>query len=163
MGRVNINLFPQDAVPTGSGPGITKLGTTVVYWGIPFDPAQRETMDWTCWAINYGTNSSLTLDFKWQFTGGTTGSVVWGGAIASLNNAENLGIKTFSGAFNYMTGYPTANTTSGVFDQKLELTNLNGLGSGELFFLRFGRSGNSASDVLTTDAVLVAMNLSYSD
>lgn len=165
MGLVNINLFPEEACSnSGNAPGLTKLGLNIPNFTLLYDPAANEMGFWKMRAINYGTNSTLGLDFTWHATGTITGTnVVWAAAVAAITpgDAQNFGTKTF-GTFSSVTGTASA-TVSGVVQNTLTITSLDSLASGDLFWLQFGRSGSNASDSMVADAALMDLNLYYNN
>lgn len=170
MGQVNINLFPEEGVPsTGNAPALQKLGSPQLsYYGLAYDSAGTEGMYWQCRAVNFGaSNTGINLNFGWHATGivaaGESG-VVWYGAIAAITPNTDTGSmqnKTFA-EYSFGSGHAQAGR-SGLNNHALTISNIDSLASGDIFFLHFGRSGSHGGDVLVGDAVLLDIQLTYLD
>lgn len=165
MALVNTYLLPDESASlSGNSPGYNRLGVNIPNYCLMYDADRTEAAFWKMRAINYGSNSSISVDFMWHSTGGiVAGNVVWAGSIAAITSGDpqNFGTKTFA-VPSVVTG-TCSSTVSGVVQNTLVINSLDSLASGDIFWLQLARSGTSAGDTMLGDAVLMDLNLYYSN
>lgn len=141
-------------------------GTGTVPWpvmGYSFDPAADEYIYFVFRVRNYGSGN-LTCNLDWyNRSGTTTGNVVWSATVGCITSgdAQSVESKTLATA---TTATATVNSTAkGMNTAAVTVSNLDSIANGDLVALRVGRVGSNGSDTMANDAMLVQVELQYSD
>ena len=168
MATVSLNFDVPGARLFSSGiPELILInGTGTVPWpvmGYAFDAAADEYMYFAFIVRNYGSGN-LTLNIQWyNRSGTTTGDVVLSGDIGCITSgdAPSVESKTLATA---TTATSTVNgTAKGMKTGVVTISNLDSITNGDFVALRVGRVGSNGSDTMANDAVIIGVELQYSD
>ena len=166
MATVKHVLLPEEAQFLASAfPAYVKNnGTNFPVSGLAFDAAADEAAFWKFIAQNYGSGN-LTIRIFWYADTASSGDVIFDVQIAAITpNTDSQDIET--------DGLATANSVTdshlGTTGQRLHtcdvtVSNLDSLAADDLVHLRLNRDANNASDTMTGDAIVVAVEIQYSD
>lgn len=166
MATVYHQLNPATATFLASGfPQLTQTnGTNSPVRGLAFDASVEEAAFFRWRAVNYGSGN-ITVDVLWYADTASIGDVVWGAQIAAITpNADSQDVETDT--------FPATDTVTdshiGTVGQRLHLasinvTGLDSIAANDDIVLRFYRDADTAADTMTGDAIVVGLNVSYSD
>ncbi len=145
---------------------VRTLGTHFPVEGLAFDGAgaTEEKAYWRFKASNYGSGN-LTLVLRWYADSGTTGVVMWGARLAAITpdtDSQDIETKAFA------TQQTTTDTHLGTTAQRvhtvsLTVSNLDAIAADDELVLELSRLPGNASDTMTADAILVGVEVQYSD
>jgi hypothetical protein len=129
-----------------------------------FDGTSTERLFLRFQALNFGSGS-ITVTIGWYAATATTGGVVWESAIAAMTpNTDTTSWET--------KGFATVNTatdthlgTTAQRPHSIDITasNTDSLAANDWVVLRISRLPADAGDTMSGDAVLVSVDLAYSD
>lgn len=166
MATVNVQIDPAAFRPFGTTfPELVKIdGTNFPNFGPAFDGGTAvEDAYYVFEARQYGSGN-LSLDVEWYSrSGSTTGAVFWSAAIACVTpgDAVSMEAKSFATA---TTATTTVNGTArGLTRSTVTISNLDSIAANDLVILRLRRDPTNAGDTMTGDAIVVGLNVSYSD
>lgn len=159
-------LGARDGIPTatsGATHGVL-AGAATPAEGVPylaFDSASDENADFQCILARAYAGGGLTLYLHWASTA-TTGDVVWNAAIRRIaDDAEDINTTAHSYDFNTVTA--TTASAAGELDYAtLTFTDgadMDSVAVGESYILRIRRDADNASDTMSGDAYLVAVEI----
>jgi hypothetical protein len=166
MGTTRIQLDPVSALfKTSAFPAIVaNQGTNFPVGGLAFDASTKETAFFHFRADNYGSGN-VTLTLRWYADTASSGDVVYGAQLAVITpDTDTQDVETKALA--------TANTVTdshlGTVGQRLHtcdvtITNLDSLASGDEVWLAVYRDAAAGGDTMTGDAIVVGIEVSYSD
>lgn len=145
-------------------PQISRVaGTNFPVYGLAFDAGADEACSTLFVANNYGSGN-LTLILKWYADTATSGNVVWGGAVAAITPAtDNQNIETKAFATENTVTAAAGGSAQEPETSTITISNLDSIAADDVCHLRIRRVGSNGSDTMTGDAILVAVELQYSD
>ncbi|MEK9983984.1 MAG: hypothetical protein VXB01_02600 [Opitutae bacterium] len=125
-----------------------------------FDDGTDEYMDYLFVMRDYDAGG-LTVNLKWMASTATSGNVVWQAALRRIaDDAEDID-SSHTYAFNTVTaGAPSASGEVGY--DSITFTDgadMDSVADGDLFILRVSRDADNASDTMTGDAELLAVEV----
>lgn len=166
MATVTHTLLPEDAQFLASAfPQYVKNnGTNFPVSGLAFDAAADEAAFWKFLAQNYGSGN-LTVNLYWYADTASSGDVIFDAQIAAITaNTDTQDVETKAFAtINSVTDTHLGTVGQRVHLATITISNLDAIAASDLVFLRLNRDANNASDTLTGDAIVVAVEVSYSD
>lgn len=131
---------------------------------LDFDAATDEDAIFTSVLPRHYAGGGLTVTIIWAATSATTGNVIWNSAIERLDTGTDIDADSFAtaqasaaSATSATSGAPTYTTithSSGA--------NMDSLAAGEAFRIKITRDANNASDTMTGDAELIAVEIKES-
>lgn len=150
---------------TTAFPQLIQGGANFPETGLAFDDAANEAAFWKIDVSRYAglLIPNLTLVLDWRGVSSTSGSVVWGAAIAAITpdtDGVNPRTKALAGEQTVADAH-LGNLAERVMRCTLAISNLDDVVAGDLVWLRIRRL--SAGNSYTGDAVLLGANLQYSD
>lgn len=147
-------------------PGIVKAdGSTYPMDGLAFDTAIDEYAFFRQRIAGYGSGN-LTLNILWYAATATSGNVVWTASIAAITPDSDTQDVTTDGLASEATVTDSHLGTTGkrLHVATITISSLDSLANGDMVTLRVGRpSGTNGSDTMSGDAVIAALELTYSD
>jgi hypothetical protein len=148
-------VFPQS---------VRFAGTNFPVEGLAFDAAADEACVAKFKAKNYGSGN-ITAILTWYGDSATSGVVRWGAAIAAITpESDTQDVETDSFATeNTVDDTHLGTTAQRLHNATITISNLDSIAADDIVFLRLRRVGSNGSDTMTGDAILVAVELSYSD
>jgi hypothetical protein len=166
MGTVYQQLHPEEAQFLASAfPAYVKTnGTNFPVSGLAFDASTDERAFWKLMARSYGSGN-LTLKIKWYADSASSGDVVWGARLAAITpntDSQDIETKAFATA-QTVTDSHLGTTGQRLHEVDLTISNLDSLAAGDEVFLEVYRDADAGGDTMTGDAILVSLELSYSD
>lgn len=166
MATVRHQLLPEEAQFLASAfPQYVKNnGTSFPVSGLAFDAASDEAAFWKFLADNYGSGN-LTIDIFWYADTATSGDVVWEAQLAAITpDTDSQDIETKALAtLNNVTDSHLGTVGQRVHKASITLSNLDSIAAGDLCHLRIARDANNVADTMTGDAIITAIEVSYSD
>lgn len=149
------SVFPQS---------VRIAGTNFPVEGLAFDAGADEACVTKFLAANYGSGN-LTLILTWYADTASSGVVRWGGALACITpNTDTQDVETKAFATESTADDTHLGTTGQrVHEIAITLSNLDSIASNDLVWLRIRRVGSNGADTMTGDAILIGVELSYSD
>lgn len=166
MATVYQTLQPEEAsfLTTAFPQFQRNTGTNFPVTGLAFDASSDEAAFWKFIAQNYGSGN-LTVNIYWYADTASSGDVIFDVQISAITpDSDTQDIET--------DGLATANSVTdthlGTTGQRLHkavvtLSNLDSLAAGDVVHLRLNRDANNGSDTMTGDAIVIAVEVSYSD
>lgn len=139
-------------------------GTNFPVMGLAFDAATDESAYWTAIAESYGSGN-LTAVFYWYADSASSGDVIWGaqiGAITANTDSQDIETKALASA-QTVTDSHLGTTGQRLHSASLTISNLDSIAADDWFVLKAYRDADNASDTMTGDAILVLLELTYSD
>lgn len=168
MATVNLSLSPMAGVPASSNGARfdTFAGTNFPVPCLKFDAAIDQTVYFYFLAKRYGSGN-ITLDIYWYSDTASSGNVVWESQLAAITadtDTQDIETKAFA-TLNFVQDTHLGTTGQRLHKASITISNLDSIAADDWCVLRFARdaNGTSATDDMTGDAVLVGLNLSYSD
>jgi hypothetical protein len=166
MAIVKLTLLPEEAQFLASAfPQFVKAnGTNFPVSGLAFDASADESAFWKWLAQNYGSGN-LTVNIDWYADTASSGDVVFGAAIAAMTqNADSQDVETKA----FATANTVTDTHLGTTGQRLHrctitISNLDAIAADDLVILKLYRDADAAGDTMTGDAIVVAVEVTYSD
>lgn len=145
-------------------PELVKIdGTNFPLFGWAFDAATDEQLSWRFKASNYGSGN-LTLILDWYSrAGSTTNEVRWGAALSVLTPGDAQSMETDALATENTVDSTVNGTPRGLTRATITISNLDSLANNDSVELRVRRVGSNAADDMAGDAVLVGLEVQYSD
>jgi hypothetical protein len=141
-------------------------GTNFPVPGLAFDASTDEAAFWHFVARNYGSGN-LTLALYWYADTATSGNVVWEAQLAAITpDTDTQDVETKALAtLTFVQDTHLGTTGQRVHKCSITISNLDSLANGDVCTLRLARdaNGTNATDDMTGDAILVGVELSYSD
>lgn len=170
MGTVYQVLPPELAqFPATAFPQMVKnAGSNFPVFGLAFDAAAIEYAYWHTRAINYGSGN-LTLKLMWyadtDTSTGTSHECMWGAAVAAITPNSDTGTNVETKAFGTAaTAYTANGGTQVLMSTTITISSLDSIAAGDEIWLRVYRNAtDGTNDDMTGDAILVGLELSYSD
>lgn len=154
-----LNIF----TPAANEPPSSSYATLDTRNGHPvldFDAASDESAVFTSVLPRHYAGGGLTITLIWSATSATTGDVVWNTAI------ERMDTGTDTDADSFATANAATATTSGTSGAPIYTTiahtsgaQMDSLAAGEAFRLKVTRDADNASDTMTGDAELIAVEI----
>lgn len=129
-----------------------------------FDGTSTERIFFRFQALNYGSGN-ITVTIGWYAATATSGAVVWETALAAMT--PNTDTASWEGK-----AFATANTATdthlGTTAQRphsidVTVSNLDSIAANDWAVLRVSRLPADAGDTMSGDAVLVSVDIAYSD
>lgn len=150
---------------TSTFPQLVQGGTNFPETGLAYDDAANEAAFWRVDMSRYAglLIPNLTLVLDWRGVAGTSGSVVWGAAIAAITpdtDVVNPQTKALASEQSISDAH-LGTLAERVMRCSLTVVNLDSVAAGDLVWLRIRRL--SAGNSYTGDAILLGANLQYSD
>lgn len=166
MATVKHVFLPEEAeFLAASFPQFVKNnGTNFPVAGLAFDAAAAENAFWKFIAENYGSGN-LTLNIFWYADTASGGDVIFSAAIGAITpntDTQDVETKAFATATS-VTDTHLGTTGQRVHQCAITISNLDSLAADDLVFLKFFRDAANAGDTMTGDAILLALELTYSD
>jgi hypothetical protein len=166
MATVKHQFVPQEATFPATAFAQYKLiqGTSSPVPGLFFDAATDEAAFWRFIANNYGSGN-LTLKVLWYADTATSGNIIWEAQIAAITpdtDTQDIETDALATATN-VTDSHLATTGQRLHQCTITISNLDSIAADDHVVLRVARDANNASDTMTGDAVLVGLELTYSD
>ena len=164
-GNTLVVFTARDGVPTATAGAVHTVlaGGSSPAEGVPalaFDSGTDESVDFIGVMPRNYAGGGLTLTLYWESTA-TSNAVVWGAAFRRVqDDAEDLDA-SHSYDFNTVTA-TTASEAGEVQYATITFTtgaDMDSLAVGELFVLRVTRDADNASDNMTGDAYLIALEI----
>lgn len=153
-----------DGVGSAFPQSVRFAGTNFPVEGLAFDAAADEACVAKFIAANYGSGN-LTVNLTWYAANATSGVVRWGAAIAAITpetDTQDVEADTFA-TENTVDDTQLGTTSKRIQTATITVSNLDSLAANDLVFLRIRRVGSNGADTMANDAVLVAVELTYSD
>lgn len=159
---------PEEAVfmSTAFPQYLRNLGTNFPVTGLAFDGGSADELCYFKFvATNYGSGN-LTLTIFWYADTASSGNVVWGSRLAAITantDSQDVETKAFASA---QTQQDTHLGTTGQRLHSVDLTisNTDSLAGGDVCWLEVYRdASDTVNDTMTGDAIIVILQLSYSD
>lgn len=156
----------RDGVPTATAGAVHAIlaGASTPAEGVPilsFDSATDESVDFVGVLPRAYAGGGLTLTLHWA-SGATTGATVWNAAFFRIAD-DTVDINTTGFTYDYNAVTATTASAAGEVDYAAitftDGADMNSLAVGELFILRINRDANHASDDMTGDAHLIAIEI----
>lgn len=168
MSTVRIQLDPAAArFKTTAFPAlVNNQGTNFPVTGLAYDATTDEAAFWTFVADSYGSGN-VTVDVYWYADTATSANVVWEVQLAAITadtDTQDVETKAFA-TLNFVQDTHLGTTGQRVHKASVTVSNLDSLAAGDVLTLRLARdaNGTSATDDMTGDAIVVAVEVSYSD
>lgn len=166
MATVKHTFLPEEAQFLASAfPAYIKInGTNFPVSGLAFDAAADEAAFWKFIAQNYGSGN-ITVNIYWYADTATSGDVIFDAQIAAITgntDTQDIETKAFA-AVNSVTDTHLGTTGQRLHVATITISNLDSIAADDLVFLRINRDANNAADTMTGDAIVVAVELTYSD
>lgn len=166
MATVSHLLLPEEAqfLATAFPQYVKNNGTNFPVSGLAFDAATDEACFWKFVADNYGSGN-LTIRIFWYADSASSGDVIFDANISCITaNTDTQDIETDGLAtINSVTDSHLGTTGQRLHSADITLSNLDSIAAGDLVHLRLNRDANNASDTMTGDAIVVAVQVQYSD
>jgi hypothetical protein len=139
-------------------------GTNFPVTGLAYDAAAIEAASTRFKAKNYGSGN-ITCILTWYADNATSGDVVWGAAIAAITpETDSQDVETDSFATeNTVTDSHLGTTSHRLHNATITISNLDSIAANDIVFLRIRRVANDGGDTMANDAILVCVELTYSD
>jgi hypothetical protein len=153
-----------DPIGTVYPQSVRFAGTNFPVEGLAFDASVDEACVAKFKAKNYGSGN-ITATLTWYGDSATSGVVRWGAAIAAITpESDTQDVETDSFATeNTVDDTHLGTTAQRLHNATITISNLDSIAADDIVFLRLRRVGSNGSDTMTGDAILVAVELSYSD
>lgn len=166
MATVKHTLLPEEAQFLASAfPAYVKSnGTNFPVSGLAFDAATDEAAFWKFIAQNYGSGN-LTVNIYWYADTASSGNVIFDVQIAAITpDSDTQDIETDGLATaNSVTDAHLGTTGQRLHEAVVTVSNLDSIAADDLVFLRLNRDANNGSDTMAGDAIVVAVEVTYSD
>lgn len=168
MSTIKQQLLPEEAqfLATNFPQYLKTNGTNFPVSGLAFDAATDEAAFWKFIADNYGSGN-LTLDIYWYADTASSANVVWEAQLSAITaDTDTQDIETDGLAtLNFVQDTHLGTTGQRVHKATITISNLDSIAAGDLCHLRIARdaNGTSATDDMTGDAIIVMVEISYSD
>src|SRR5262245_11221184 len=166
MATVKIVFSPEEGLPlTSNFPQFVKNnGTNYPVSGLAFDASTKETCYFKFRALNYGSGN-LTLTINWYADTASANDVIWGAQIAAITpdtDTQDVETKSFATA-NTVTDTHLGTTGQRVHTCAITISNLDSIAANDIVWLAFHRDAAAGGDHMTGDAIMLLLELSYSD
>lgn len=168
MATVKHQFKPGEAIPlaTAFPQYIKEDGNSFPVEGLSYDATTDEAAFWNFKASNYGSGN-LTLVIRWKSATATSGDVVWEAQIAAVTpdtDAAALLVKALA-TLNYVADTQLGTTAGREQTCTITISNLDSLAADDEVWLRLARdaNGTNATDNMTGDAIVTALEIQYSD
>jgi hypothetical protein len=166
MATVKIPLSVLAATPASTNGAAHKTfaGTNFPIRALAFDAATEEAVFWQFRAASYGSGN-LTLKLLWYADSASSGDVIWGAQLAAITpNTDSQDPETDALA----TANTVTDTHLGTVGQRfhecsITISNLDSVAAGDFVALQIYRDANAGGDTMANDALLVGVELTYSD
>lgn len=148
-------VFPQS---------VRFAGTNFPVEGLAFDAAADEACCAKFKVKTYGSGN-LTAILTWYADSASSGVVRWGAALAAITpetDTQDVETKAFA-TENTVDDTHLGTTGQRLHNASIAISNLDSIASDDTVFLRIRRVGSNGADTMTGDAILVAVELTYSD
>ena len=166
MSTIKQYLDPGAGIPHATNiPGLYKEdGTNFPVFGYGFaDSTQDDQLSFRWKASNYGSgNVTVIIDWYSQ-AGSTTGAVVWGAALSVLTPGDAQSVLTDALATENTATTTVNGTARGLTRTSITVSNLDSLAADDSVEMRIRRLQSSGSDTMTGDAIIVGIEIQYSD
>lgn len=139
-------------------------GTNFPVTGLAFDDAADETCFFKFKASDYGSGN-VTLDIYWYADSASSGDVIFGAALAAITpntDTQDIETKAFATA-NTVTDTHPGTTGQRLLQCAITISNLDSLAADDIVWVKFFRDADAGGDTLTGDAIVVLLQLSYSN
>jgi hypothetical protein len=166
MATIKHVLFPQSFVPDTSAGARFKLtaGTNVPVASLAFDAATAQACYTTIRAVSYGSGN-LTAKLQWYADTASAGDVIWGMAIACITadtDSQDIETKAFA-TEQTVTDSHLGTTGQRLHTCSITISNLDSIAADDRVDIKLRRVADDSSDTMTGDALLVSVEISYSD
>lgn len=157
MGRPQTSAFPQFKIANGTNAPIA---------GLYFDATTSESIFFQWKARNFGASATtVTVTIEWYADTASANAVVWSCqmfAITLNTDTQDMETKAFATATNVT---DTHLGTTGQRGHTIDcvMTNLDSVTDGDFCMLRLSRLPADGADTMTGDAIVVGVEISYSD
>ena len=164
--RLNTRCLPEEAQFLATAfPAYVKFnGTNFPVSGLAFDAATDEAAFWKLIAQNYAAGN-VTVNILWYADTATSGNVIFDAQIAAITpNTDTTDVETKAfAAISSVTDSHLGTTGHRLHTATIAVSNLDALAADDLVWLRLNRDANNASDTMTGDAIVLAVEVTYSD
>lgn len=129
-----------------------------------FDGTSTERIFLRFQALNYGSGN-ITITIGWYAASATSGAVVWESAIAAMTpntDTASWEAKAFA-TVNTATDTHLGTTAQRPHSIDITASNVDSLAANDWVDLRISRLPADAGDTMTGDAILVSVDIAYSD
>ncbi|WP_101791016.1 hypothetical protein [Nonomuraea indica] len=166
MATVRQLLAPEEAAFAASGfPQFVKAnGTAFPVTGLAFDAAATESAYFKRKLLSYGSGS-LTLSVAWYADTASSGVVRWSAAVACITpntDSQDVETKAFAAATDTDDTH-LATTGQRLHTHDIVVANVDSAAADDYAWIRLQRLAAHANDTLAGDAIVVGVELSYSD
>lgn len=166
MATVKHTLLPEEAQFLATTfPAYSKVnGTNFPVSGLAFDAATDEFAFWKFIAQNYGSGD-VTVNIYWYADTASSGNVIFDAAISVITaNTDTQDIETDAFAtINSVTDSHLGTTGQRLHLATITISNLDSLAADDHVVFRLSRDANNASDTMTGDCIVTAIEITYSD
>lgn len=168
MATVRHQFLPEEAqfLATNFPQYVKNNGTNFPVSGLSYDATTDEAAFFKCVADNYGSGN-LTLDIYWYADTASSANVVWEAQLSAITaDTDTQDIETDGLAtLNFVQDTHLGTTGQRVHKASITISNLDSIASGDVVHLRLARdaNGTSATDDMAGDAIVILIELSYSD
>jgi len=149
-----VGAFPEE---------INDPGTNFAARGLAFDASTAEDTYTRFRADNFGSGNVLVIVDWYSRTAQTSGGVVLAAAFSVLPPGDAQSILTDAFATENTQATTVSGTARALNRTTITVSNLDSLAAGDSGELRRGRRPANGSDTMTGDAVVVDVNVEYSD
>jgi hypothetical protein len=161
---VTVQSLPPEAAtyPATNFPQFKAVaGTNFPINTLAFDASTSETAYFRLVANDY-SSGNLTVKLRWYADTATSGSVVWGVAIAAISPGDAVNMETKGFATEQLSANSTASgTTHGPVEATVTVSNLDSLASMDTVVFRVARKTAEAGDTMAGDAQLFNFIVEY--
>lgn len=167
MGTMKLHFDPEVVIfrsATAFPQYVKADGTTGPVTGLAFDAAAEETCYIRFRALNYGSGN-WTATLGWYADTATSGGVTWGVSIAAITpqvDTQDVETKAFATETTFVSTH-LGTVGQRAHDVAGTLTNLDTVAANDWILMRIARKAADAGDTMTGDAILVLIDVSYSD
>lgn len=166
MATIYQYLDPTSArLDTANPPQMSFIaGTNFPAQGLAFDAAAAESAFWYMIARDYGSGN-LTVRVYWYADTANSGDVRWQSRIGAYTpNTDTQDFET-DGFGTYITGTDSHLTTTvqRLHSHDIVVTSLDGLATDDHVVIELRRDAADVGDTMAGDAIVVGVEVSYSD
>lgn len=168
MATVYQMLEPQGSEPADSNSAVLQRlagSGNVSVTTLAFDASTAQSVFWRIDASQYGSGN-ITVDVIWAADTATSGSVVWGAAIAAFTPDTDSGAitaKAFGTQDNASASPAVAATAKRLYKDTITVTHTDSIAVGDAVFLKLQRVAADAGDTMAGNALVERVIVSFSD
>ena len=147
---------------TNAAATVKANGTTVPVLGIAFDAAADEEAHFSFRISNYGSGN-VFVRIAWYADTAASGNVVFGVALGAITSGDPTNIETKALGTEATTAVAAESVAQAMSHITIQITSIDSIADGDFVFVRLRRLGTNGSDTMAGDAIVVALELNYSD